>query len=110
MSRIAGLVAAYPDYTDAAEARSEKLHGAWADVPTEALDADLAEHLVELDNGRVGWRMSVPAVVASWGEMARPFVLPPRASRRFWCRHCACSRRTSRPSSAPRSPSISGTT
>ncbi|MBM4727526.1 alpha/beta fold hydrolase [Rhodococcus hoagii] len=78
MSRIAGLVAAHPDYTDAAEARSEKLHGAWADVPTEALDADLAEHLVELDNGRVGWRMSVPAVVASWGEMARPFVLPPK--------------------------------
>ncbi len=55
-------------------------------MPTEALDADLAEHLVELDNGRVGWRMSVPAVVASWGEMARPFVLPPRASRRFWCK------------------------
>lgn len=75
--RIAGLVAQYPDYTDAAEARSEKAHGAWADVPAAALDADLAEHLIDLPNGRVGWRMSIPAVVASWGEMARDAVLPP---------------------------------
>ena len=78
MGRIAGLVAAYPDYTDAAEARAEKVHGSWGDVPAAALDADLAEHLIDLENGRVGWRMSVPAVVASWGEMARDFVLPPR--------------------------------
>ncbi|WP_165497038.1 alpha/beta hydrolase [Rhodococcus sp. ABRD24] len=77
MGRIAELVIAHPDYTDAAEARSEKVHGAWADVPAAALDADLAEHLVELENGRVGWRMSIPAVVASWGEMARDFVVPP---------------------------------
>ncbi|WP_170312915.1 alpha/beta fold hydrolase [Prescottella subtropica] len=76
--RIAGLVAQFPDYTDAAEARSEKVHGSWGDVPTDALDADLAEHLIALPNGRVGWRMSIPAVVASWGEMARGFVLPPR--------------------------------
>nr|WP_305092131.1 alpha/beta hydrolase [Prescottella sp. R16] len=75
--RIAGLVAEYPDYTDAAEARAEKAHGSWGDVPTEALDADIAEHLIALPNGRVGWRMSIPAVVASWGEMARGFVLPP---------------------------------
>ncbi|QCQ91947.1 alpha/beta hydrolase [Rhodococcus sp. SGAir0479] len=80
MSRVAGLVVAHPDYTDAAEARSEKIHGSWADVPAEALDADLAEHLVRLDNGRVGWRMSVPAVVASWGEMARGYVLPPKGT------------------------------
>lgn len=78
MSRIAELVVAHPDYTDVAEARAEKRHGAWADVPADVLDGDLDEHLVELDNGRFGWRMSVPAVVASWGEMARDFVLPPR--------------------------------
>ncbi|RVW05308.1 alpha/beta hydrolase [Rhodococcus xishaensis] len=77
MGRIAELTVAHPDYTDIAEARSEKVHNSWADVPTEALDVDLAEHLVELKGGRVGWRMSIPAVVASFGELARDFVLPP---------------------------------
>lgn len=77
MLEIADLTVRYPDYTDAAEARSEKVHGAWAGVDTEVLDAEMAEHLVQLEGGRVGWRYSVPAVVASWGELARPAVLPP---------------------------------
>ena len=71
MLEIADLTVRYPDYTDAAEARSEKVHGAWAGVDTEVLDAEMDEHLVELEGGRVGWRYSVPAVVASWGELAR---------------------------------------
>ncbi|TQF73672.1 alpha/beta fold hydrolase [Rhodococcus spelaei] len=74
---IADLTVRYPDYTDAAEARSEKVHGAWADVPDEVLDAEIAEHLIQLEGGRVGWRYAVPAVVASWGELARPIVVPP---------------------------------
>jgi lipase len=65
-----------PDYTDAAEARSEKVHGAWADVDEKLIDAELAEHLIPTRNGRVGWRMSVPAIVAFYGELARDFVLP----------------------------------
>ncbi|MGW6378211.1 alpha/beta fold hydrolase [Rhodococcus sp. NPDC055112] len=77
MAEIADLTVRFPDYTDAAEARSEKVHGAWADVADDVLDAELAEHLIEREGGRVGWRMSIPAIVASWGELARPFVLPP---------------------------------
>ncbi|WP_411269115.1 alpha/beta fold hydrolase [Rhodococcus sp. MTM3W5.2] len=77
MAEIADLTVRFPDYTDAAEARSEKVHGAWADVADEVLDAELAEHLIDREGGRVGWRMSIPAIVASWGELARPFVLPP---------------------------------
>ncbi|WP_338079847.1 alpha/beta hydrolase [Antrihabitans stalactiti] len=65
-----------PDYTDLAEARSEKVHGSWGDVDERLIDAELAEHLIPTRNGRVGWRMSVPAIVAFYGELAREFVLP----------------------------------
>ena len=74
---VAGLTAKYPDYTDAAEAKSEKVNGAWADVPTELLEAEVADHLIETADGRVAWRISTPAIVASWGELARPLVVPP---------------------------------
>ncbi|MFD4366358.1 alpha/beta fold hydrolase [Rhodococcus sp. NPDC058521] len=77
MSKVAELTISSPDYTDAAEARAEKRGEAWADVPAHVLDAEIDEHLIELDNGRVNWRMSVPAVVAVWGELAREYVLPP---------------------------------
>lgn len=76
MREIADLTVRYPDYTDATEARSEKVHGAWADVAVDVLDEEMAEHLVDLGNGRVGWRYSLPAIVTSWGELARPVVLP----------------------------------
>ena len=65
-----------PDYTDLAEARSEKVHGSWGDVDERLIDAEIAEHLIPTRNGRVGWRMSVPAIVAFYGELAREFVLP----------------------------------
>lgn len=78
MSKVAELTIESPDYTDAAEARAEKAGESWGDVPPEALDAEIEEHLVELENGRVNWRMSVPAVVAVWGELARGPVLPPK--------------------------------
>jgi lipase len=74
---VAGLTAKFPDYTDAAEAKSEKLNGAWADVPTALLEREVDDHLIDADNGRVSWRISTPAVVASWGEMAHPLVVPP---------------------------------
>ncbi|MCJ0903518.1 alpha/beta fold hydrolase [Rhodococcus sp. ARC_M6] len=77
MGRIAELTIGSPDYTDAAEARSEKVHGSWGEVPTAVLDEEFIEHLVHLDNGRVNWRLSTPAVVTAWGELARPLLLPP---------------------------------
>lgn len=70
-----------PDYTDVAEARSDKLNHAWGDVPPELLEAELAEHLIPSDNGRVGWRISLPAITAGWGELAQPYVLPPAEKR-----------------------------
>src|SRR5581483_4335089 len=41
------------------------------------LDADLDEHLVELPSGRYSWRISLPAMMSYWSELARDVVLPP---------------------------------
>ncbi|WP_346764565.1 alpha/beta fold hydrolase [Rhodococcus sp. HNM0569] len=76
LAQVADATISSPDYTDVAEARSEKVHGAWGEVPRPLLDEEIAEHLVELPNGRVNWRISVPALVSAWGELARPLVLP----------------------------------
>ena len=40
------------------------------------LDAELDEHLVKLPNGRYGWRVSMPAMMSYWSELARDVVLP----------------------------------
>lgn len=77
MGEIAEAMFASPDYTDAAEARLEKIGGSWADVDSEQLDAELAEHLVTLPSGRVGWRICIPAMMSYWSELARDIVLPP---------------------------------
>ncbi|MCM3896134.1 alpha/beta fold hydrolase [Gordonia sputi] len=66
------------DYANADAARAAKLSEGWADVPTDDLDRELDEHLVDRPHGRVGWRISAPAAATAWSEMARPFVLPPR--------------------------------
>ncbi|MEV0946090.1 alpha/beta hydrolase [Rhodococcus sp. NPDC049939] len=77
MRSAADLTIASPDYTDAEEARSEKINGAWGEVARHVLETEIAEHLVSLENGRVNWRLSTPAVVTAWGELARDAVLPP---------------------------------
>ncbi|HZQ32897.1 MAG TPA: alpha/beta hydrolase [Mycobacterium sp.] len=76
MREIADEMLACPDYTDRAEARAEKASGSWADVPDTELEAELDEHLVGWPDGRVGWRISLPAMMAYWSELARPIVLP----------------------------------
>jgi lipase len=76
MSQIADAMFCYPDYTDAAEARTEKLTGSWSDVDPALLDAELGEHLVQLPNGRYRWRVSMPAMMSYWSELARDVVLP----------------------------------
>jgi len=78
MAEVADAMFASPDYTDAAEARNEKATGSWADVDPALLDAELSQHLVELPNGRVGWRISIPAMLSYWSELAREIVLPPQ--------------------------------
>ncbi len=76
MRRIAEATWASPDYPDAAEARAEKAHGAWADVDPALLDAELDDHLVVLPGGRRSWRMSLPATMSYWSELARDVVWP----------------------------------
>ena len=44
-------------------------------LPPEEL-LEVADHLVPADGGKVAWRMSIPAIVATWGELARPIVVP----------------------------------
>ena len=76
MGQIAEAMFRFPDYTDAAEARNEKMTGSWADVDPALLDAELDEHLVQQPNGRYGWRVSMPAMMSYWSELARDVVLP----------------------------------
>ncbi|WP_280302888.1 alpha/beta fold hydrolase [Nocardia neocaledoniensis] len=70
---------ASPDYTDVTEARVDKQHSAWSpdEVDPAALERELAEHLVPTEGGRVGWRIFQPAITSYWGQLARPFALPP---------------------------------
>ncbi len=76
MREIAEAMMASPDYTDRAEARTEKATGSWADVAPTDLDEDLDEHLVQLPTGRWGWRLCLPAMMSYWSELARDIVLP----------------------------------
>jgi lipase len=77
MAEIAAAMLASPDYPDRAEARAEKATGSWSDVDPGLLDAELDEHLIALPGGRYGWRISLPAMMSYWSELAREIVLPP---------------------------------
>ena len=76
MRDVAEAALSAPDYPDRDEARAEKQSGAWADVPPEDLETELDKHLVQLPNGRYGWRLFVPAMMSYWSELARDIVLP----------------------------------
>ncbi|MCW2552967.1 MAG: alpha/beta hydrolase fold protein [Mycobacterium sp.] len=76
MRQIADDMFASPDYPDRAEARAEKVHGSWGELDAADLDRELDEHLVDLPNGRVGWRLSVPAILSYWSELTRPAPTP----------------------------------
>jgi lipase len=76
MRDVADDMFASPDYTDRDEARSEKASGSWGDVDAAELERELDEHLIELPNGRSGWRISMPAMMSYWSELARPIPVP----------------------------------
>ena len=78
MLKIADAMLASPDYSDVAEARAAKTNGSWAGVDPAVVDAELDEHLVMLPDGRCTWRLSLPAMMSYWSELARGIVLPPR--------------------------------
>ncbi|MDD4868899.1 MAG: alpha/beta hydrolase [Mycobacterium sp.] len=77
MRDVADAMLSSPDYPHAQEARMEKATGSWSDVDPALLEAELDEHLIELPNGRCGWRVSLPAMISYWSELARDAVLPP---------------------------------
>ena len=81
MTNIADDMMASPYYLDRDEARNEKASGSWGDVDPAELDAELDEHLVELPDGRWGWRISIPAMMSYWSELAREFILPHKGIR-----------------------------
>ncbi|WP_163753416.1 alpha/beta fold hydrolase [Mycobacterium botniense] len=80
MREIADAMLAAPDYPTAAQARADKATGSWSDVDPAVLDAELDEHLVALPSGRYGWRVSLPAMMSYWSELARDIVWPPRTT------------------------------
>jgi lipase len=79
MQEIADAMLDSPDFADRDEARNDKTSGSWGEVaeadPAE-LERELDEHLITLANGRVGWRVDVPAIMSYWSELTRPFGLP----------------------------------
>ena len=81
MRDVAEAALSAPDYPDRDEARAEKQSGAWADVPPEDLETELDKHLVQLPNGRYGWRVCLPAMASYWSELARDIALPHRGTR-----------------------------
>jgi lipase len=62
-------------YPDRESARAERARR-WEGISGALVDAEIDEHLVAED-GRWRYRYSTPAVVAAWGEMARPAIVPP---------------------------------
>ncbi|AYF72553.1 alpha/beta hydrolase [Nocardia yunnanensis] len=78
MLHIANSMLAHPDYPDVAAARFDKLETSWSELDPAVLEEELAEHLVPTADGRVGWRVTMPAIISFWGQIARDFVLPPR--------------------------------
>jgi lipase len=78
MREIADAMLGSPDYSNAAEARAAKTNGSWAAVDPAVVDAELAEHLIDLPGGRCTWRLSLPAMMAYWSELAREIIVPPK--------------------------------
>jgi lipase len=76
MREIADQMLASPDYPDRAEARAEKVDGSWGDVDVSEVERELDEHLTSLPNGRMSWRISIPAMMSFWSELARPVAVP----------------------------------
>ncbi|MGW0161846.1 alpha/beta hydrolase [Mycobacterium sp. NPDC003323] len=79
MAEIADAMLSAPDYPDRDEARADKLSGSWGEVAGRdpaVLERELDEHLIGLPNGRLGWRISVPAAMSYWSELTRPVPLP----------------------------------
>lgn len=78
-SREALATIADPGWATVEEATAARAAGLLPGTEA-AVAEDIAEHLVEGDDGRFRFRCHKPAVVTGWGELCRP--LPPIASPR----------------------------
>ncbi len=76
MREIADAMLSSPDYPNRDEARADKLSGSWGEVAPDELERELDEHLIALPNGRLGWRISIPATMSYWSELTRPIAVP----------------------------------
>ena len=76
MREIADAMLHSPDFADREEARADKTSGSWGEVDDDELELELDEHLITLPNGRVGWRIGIPAAMSYWSELARPVAVP----------------------------------
>jgi lipase len=76
MRDIADDMLASPYFADRDEARADKVSGSWGEVDSAELESELDQHLIELPDGRCGWRISIPAMMSYWSELAREIVLP----------------------------------
>jgi lipase len=66
-----------PSYADVEEARRDRA-AHWPDAKEpEAIDDEIAHHLVAGEDGRYRWRFAAAAVVTAFSEMTRPAPLPP---------------------------------
>jgi lipase len=66
-----------PSYADAAQARQDRA-AHWPDaIEPEAIDEEVADHLMVTDDGRYGWRFAAASVVTAFSEMTRTATLPP---------------------------------
>jgi lipase len=74
--RGARLATVAHTFADPAQARAARTARWPAGATTEMVDAEIAEHLGRLPDGRWGWRFEPAAVVAAFGEMSRPAVTP----------------------------------
>lgn len=81
MREIADDMYGSPDYTDREEARQEKVNGSWGEVDPAEVERELDDHLVEQPNGRVGWRLEIPAMLSYWSELTRPVPVPRDGTR-----------------------------
>ncbi len=75
MLETAGETCAGESYPDRDAARAERARR-WEGVDDALVDAEIDAHLVA-DGDRWRYRYSTPAIVAAWGEMARPAITPP---------------------------------
>jgi lipase len=80
MLEIADAMLGSPDFADRDEARADKVSGSWGEVDEAELERELDEHLITAPGGRVGWRISIPAMMSYWSELARPIAVPPEGT------------------------------